>query len=236
MGSATSLSKRSSEIQEMFGAVAPRYDLLNHLLSASLDRLWRRRAAAAVTPTEGPILDLCCGTGDQAVAIHRRGGEVVAADFCVPMLALAQRKYRKLDRRPPVGLAGDALELPFAGARFAGVTVSFGLRNVTDLDGALAEIQRVLEPGGRAAILEFTVPRNRLLRGIYLFYFRRVLPLVGRLISPSRSAYSYLPESVLEFPQREGFVERMERAGLTGGAWSDLSGGIVALYTAQRAP
>ncbi len=231
---ATGLDKRGSAIREMFGAVAPRYDLLNHVLSASLDVVWRRRAAAALAAPAGPVLDLCCGTGDQALALRRRGARVVAADFCLPMLALAAGKYGKLEENRPRGLAGDALELPFPSARFAGATVAFGLRNVADLDLALAEILRVLAPGGAVAFLEFTLPRNRALKALYLFYFRRVLPAVGRLLSPRGSAYTYLPASVLDFPQRRSFLERMERAGFTDLAWQDLSAGAVALYTGRR--
>ncbi len=264
---ATGLDKRGSAIREMFGAVAPRYDLLNHVLSASLDVVWRRRAAAvllqaieasravrdtgasgatgaigaagasgaaaAAAPT-APVLDLCCGTGDQALALRRRGARVVAADFCLPMLSLAAGKYARLDGNRPRGLAGDALELPFPAGRFAGVTVAFGLRNVADLDRALAEILRVLVPGGAVALLEFTLPRNRVLKALYLFYFRRLLPAVGRLLSPRGSAYSYLPASVLDFPQRRGFVERMDRVGYSETAWEDLSAGTVALYTGRR--
>ncbi len=233
MESAAPLHKQSREIQEMFGAVAPRYDLLNHLLSASLDRVWRRRAAAAMAAATGPVLDLCCGTGDQALALHRRGRQVIAADFCLPMLALARRKYRRAGQGSPWGLAGDALGLPFPAESFAGVTVSFGLRNVADLDVALVEMHRVLEPGGCAAILEFTIPTNRLLRGGYLFYFRHLLPTIGRLVSASHSAYSYLPSSVLEFPQRQNFLDRMERAGFTATSYRELSAGIVALYTGR---
>ncbi len=255
---ATGLDKRGSAIRDMFGAVAPRYDLLNHVLSASLDVVWRRRAAAALllatgaaessgaaapsdasapfdaTVADAPVLDLCCGTGDQALALRRRGARVVAADFCLPMLALAAGKYERLDGNRPRGLAGDALALPFAAARFGGVTVAFGLRNVADLDLALVEILRVLAPGGAVAFLEFTLPRNRVLKALYLFYFRRVLPAVGRLLSPRGSAYSYLPASVLDFPQRRGFLERMRRAGFSNLAWEDLSAGTVALYTGRR--
>lgn len=235
MATATRVDKRETAIREMFGAVAPRYDLLNHLLSASLDHVWRRRAAAALELSGGEaVLDLCCGTGDQALALRRRGGRVTAADFCLPMLALARRKYRRLDGERPQGLAGDTLRLPFDDGCFDAVTVSFGLRNVADLDAALHEMVRVLRPRGRAAVLEFAVPANRLLRGPYLFYFRRLLPWIGRRLSPRGSAYSYLPASVLDFPQRRDFLARMTAAGFEAPSWSDLSGGIVALYTGSR--
>lgn len=222
-------------IQEMFAAVAPRYDLLNHLLSAGLDLVWRRRAAAALSLEPGSrALDLCCGTGDQAVVLQRQGARVVAADFCLPMLSLAESKYTYLNGSRPHGLAGDALAVPIASGSITGVTAAFGLRNVADLDSALAETVRVLEPGGRAALLEFALPRNPLLKGPYLFYFRRILPLVGRLVSPQGSAYTYLPASVESFPQRQEFVTRMLDAGFDTAAWKDLTGGIVCLYTGAK--
>jgi demethylmenaquinone methyltransferase/2-methoxy-6-polyprenyl-1,4-benzoquinol methylase len=238
------LDKSGRAIREMFAAVAPRYDLLNHVLSGALDVWWRRRAAAALAPRPGEeVLDLCCGTGDQARALARRGARVVAADFCLPMLALARGKLggRHGEPRPssrtgaPPRLAtADALALPFAGGRFAGATVSFGLRNVADLDRALAEIARVLVPDGRVALLEFALPERRMVRGPYLFYFRRVLPQIGALLSPRGSAYTYLPSSVVEFPQREGFIRRMREAGFERTRWRDLSGGTVCLYTGRK--
>jgi demethylmenaquinone methyltransferase/2-methoxy-6-polyprenyl-1,4-benzoquinol methylase len=244
----------------MFGAVARRYDLLNHLLSAGLDRWWRRQAAAAVlgpAPRQpvapgpraeedalaaGPgaaspllVLDLCAGTGDQALALARRGARVAAADFCLPMLALARRKFGRRADRPgaprPRPLAADALALPFRPGRFTAATVAFGLRNVADLDRALRELAATLAPGGRLAVLEFAVPAAAPLRALYLFYFRRVLPRIGRLFSDSRSAYDYLPSSVLAFPQRRGFLDRMAAAGFADLTWRDLAGGIVCLYS-----
>lgn len=229
------VDRSGAAIQEMFAAVAPRYDLLNHLLSAGLDRVWRRRAAAALSLEPGSrVLDLCCGTGDQAVVLQRRGARVVAADFCLPMLSLAEQKYADLNGSRPQGLAGDALAVPVASASVAGLTAAFGLRNVADLDAALAEGVRVLEPGGRAAFLEFALPRNPLLEAPYLFYFRRILPLIGRAVSPKGSAYTYLPASVENFPQRQDFVTRMLEAGFDTAAWKDLSGGIVCLYTGAK--
>jgi demethylmenaquinone methyltransferase/2-methoxy-6-polyprenyl-1,4-benzoquinol methylase len=235
MSTAVDLDKRGDAIRDMFGAVAPRYDLLNRLLSASLDLVWRRKAAESLSlDNSHPVLDLCCGTGDQALALRQRGARVVAADFCVPMLALASHKYERLEDRRPEGLAGDALSLPFAGELFSAATVSFGLRNVADLDAALSEIHRVLRPGGGVAFLEFTVPTARLIRGPYLFYFRKLLPWIGRRFSKRGSAYTYLPESVLDFPQREEFLERMAAAGFGELTCRDLSGGIVNLYTGKR--
>jgi demethylmenaquinone methyltransferase/2-methoxy-6-polyprenyl-1,4-benzoquinol methylase len=249
------LDKSGRAIRDMFAAVARRYDLLNHLLSAGLDLWWRRRAAAAALElAPGPpgssgsggspgalVLDLCAGTGDQALALRRRGARVAAADFCLPMLAIAQTKFRRGSRphrrqtasavAPPWPLAADALALPFPPGRFAAATVAFGLRNVADLDLALRELAAALAPGGRLAVLEFAVPRAAPLRALYLFYFRRVLPWIGRRLSDSSSAYDYLPSSVLGFPQRRGFLDRMAGAGFADLAWRDLAAGIVCLYT-----
>lgn len=229
----------------MFGRVAPRYDLLNHLLSGSLDRIWRRRLACDLgLPPGARVLDLCSGTGDQARALARRGYRVAAGDFCLPMLTRSRTKFgqRANDRNPrspriprPAPLQADALRLPFGDAGFDGATVSFGLRNVADLDRALAELARVLRPGGELGVLEFTIPVRRPVRALYLLYFRRLLPVVGRWLSADREAYGYLPESVLAFPQREGFVAHLTAAGFEDGRFESLSAGVLALYRARRA-
>jgi len=234
---AVPLDKSGRAIRDMFAGVAPRYDLLNHLLSGALDVVWRRRAARALAvPAGTAVLDLCCGTGDQALALDRRGARVSAADFCVPMLAIARRKLarRRRSGRPPAFLAADALALPFPAGRFGGATVSFGLRNVADLDAALRELAAALRPGAPLVVLEFAVPATRPLRAAYLVYFRRLLPRIARLLSPRASAYSYLPSSVLEFPQRRELLDRMAAAGLAELAWTDLAGGIVCLYRGVR--
>jgi len=250
------LDKRPEAIRGMFARVAPVYDLLNHLLSASLDHVSRRKAARAIDVGASPALDLCCGTGDQALALQRRGARVAAADFCLPMVVLARRKFAKRRRAravdspavaanggearvatapTPAPLVADALTLPFPTARFKAATVSFGLRNVVDLDAAIGELARVTAPGGQLAVLEFAVPRLRPLRALYLFYFRRLLPRIGRWISHDGGAYSYLPASVLAFPQRQELAERFRAAGFDDARWEDLAGGIVCLYSARRA-
>jgi demethylmenaquinone methyltransferase/2-methoxy-6-polyprenyl-1,4-benzoquinol methylase len=236
---AVPLDKSGQTVRDMFAGVAPRYDLLNHLLSGSLDLVWRRRAARALGAAPGAaVLDLCCGTGDQALALERRGARVAAADFCVPMLAIARRKLRRSKvrqaGRPPAFLAADALALPFPARRFGGATVTFGLRNVADLDAALGQLAAALRPGAPLVVLEFAIPQAPLLRAAYLLYFRRLLPAIGRLLSPRGAAYSYLPSSVLGFPQRRAFLDRMAAAGFGELASTDLSGGIVCLYRGVR--
>jgi demethylmenaquinone methyltransferase/2-methoxy-6-polyprenyl-1,4-benzoquinol methylase len=253
---ADGVDRSGAAIRDMFAGVAPRYDLLNHLLSGALDVVWRRRAAAALGLGPGArVLDLCCGTGDQAAAIGRRGPAVAAADFCLPMLALARRKLGRAENRanrgpgrraarrpgsrgptprPPAVLAADALALPFPEATFDGATVAFGLRNVADLDGALAGLGAALRPGGRLVVLEFALPANRALRALYLLYFRRVLPAIGRLLSPRGAAYRYLPASVVGFPQRRGFLERMAAAGFGDLSSRDLAAGVVCLYQGAK--
>jgi len=229
------VDKSGQAIERMFSAVAPRYDLLNRLLSANLDQRWRRQAAAALTlPNGAPVLDVCAGTGDQALALRKRTSTVLAADFSVPMLEIASRKFSRAPAPPPVGFASDTLQLPLASKTLEAVTVSFGLRNVADLDAALQEMYRVLRHEGETAILEFALPRSMLLREPYLFYFRSILPRIGALFSPRGAAYTYLPESVMQFPQREEFTRRMEDAGFRDATWQDLTGGIVCLYTGRR--
>ncbi|MES1243894.1 MAG: ubiquinone/menaquinone biosynthesis methyltransferase [Acidobacteriota bacterium] len=229
--SSAPLDKSGRAIQDMFAGVAPRYDLLNHVLSANLDVVWRRKAVEALdAPTGSEVLDLCCGTGDQSIALRKRGARVASADFCVPMLAIARRKFGRLGSPRPAPLAADALALPFPSGRFQGATVSFGLRNVADLDASLRQLARVLRPGGRLVVLELAVPVLPVLRQLYLFYFLRLLPWIGRVISPRGSAYSYLPSSVVSFPQRQEFLDKMAAAGFTDLSWQDLSAGTVCIY------
>jgi len=224
------LDKSAEAIRGMFAAVAPRYDLLNRLLSGCLDTVWRRRAARSLHDDARVVLDLCCGTGDQAVALRKHAAQtVVASDFCLPMLDLAADKFRRLEPRPQ-RLAGDALSLPFRGAVFDAVTVSFGLRNFADLDQGLREIHRVLRPQGQVRFLEFAMPQSRWLKVAYNLYLDRVLPALGALISPVPSAYRYLPDSVVAFPQRDELTERMRAAGFDHATWDNFSGGTVCLY------
>jgi demethylmenaquinone methyltransferase/2-methoxy-6-polyprenyl-1,4-benzoquinol methylase len=239
--SASLVDKRETRIRRMFGAIAPRYDLLNHLLSLNIDRYWRLRTTRLVSPQDdGPILDLCTGTGDLALAYGRATQErvpIIGADFCHEMLVLACQKTSKKQASDRVRyLEADAQRLPFPDNYFQIVTVAFGLRNITDTDRGLAEMVRVIRPGGRVAILEFSRPRGRLLGPLYRFYFRQVLPRIGQAISGSKdNAYHYLPASVLEFPDGEALAERLRHHGLTQVNWHPLTFGIAALYVGTKA-
>jgi demethylmenaquinone methyltransferase/2-methoxy-6-polyprenyl-1,4-benzoquinol methylase len=219
----------------MFTAIAPRYDFLNHLLSLNVDRAWRRAAVRRLAwerKPDGTYLDLCAGTLDLAATLARApgfAGAVVGADFVVPMLA---RGKGKAARARPVG--ADALALPFANGRFDGAMCAFGVRNLADLDAGLEEAHRVLRPGARFVVLEFTTPRFAPLRALFLFYFRRVLPAIGRAVSKHRDAYTYLPESVLEFPDPEAFARRLSAAGFRAVGYDILSGGICAIHHGTR--
>lgn len=222
-------------VRGIFRDIAPRYDLLNHLLSLNIDRRWRRRAVDDLgweAAPAGRYLDLCAGTLDLAAELAtRRGfaGSVVGADFVLPMLVRGQGKAERVQP-----LNADALELPFAGATFDGATVGFGVRNLIDLDAGLREAARVLRPGARLVILEFTTPPRQPLRGLYFFYFRRILPLIGRLVSKHRTAYTWLPESVLAFPEPDALSERMREAGFGEVRYRRMMGGICAVHVGVR--
>jgi demethylmenaquinone methyltransferase/2-methoxy-6-polyprenyl-1,4-benzoquinol methylase len=222
---------KRSYVRDMFTAIAPRYDLLNHLLSLNVDRGWRRRAVARLAwerAPSGTFLDACAGTLDLAAELAAQpgfSGRVVGADFVVPMLRLGRGKDRDLR---PVG--ADTLRLPFMDGAFDGGTVGFGIRNLVDVDAGFRELRRVLKPGARLVVLDFTLPRASPLRALYLFYFRRVLPLIGRMVSKHTDAYSYLPDSVLQFPTPEALAERMHRAGFGHVEYERLTLGVAAVH------
>lgn len=232
--------EKASAVRRMFSAIARRYDLLNHLLSLDRDRAWRRRAVDALLASRsepgvlaGRYLDGCAGTFDFALELAtRRGfaGSVIAFDFALPMM---QAGRRKLERAPVEPVCADALRLPFPDAAFDGATVGFGVRNLADLDAGLRELRRVLRPGATLVVLEFAVPRRQPFRALYLFYFQHLLPRVGRAISGHDTAYSYLPASVLEFPEPPELARRMEAAGFRGVRWENYFGGIVAAHVGR---
>jgi demethylmenaquinone methyltransferase/2-methoxy-6-polyprenyl-1,4-benzoquinol methylase len=234
------LDKREVRIRTMFGAIAPTYDLLNHLLSLNIDRYWRWRTTRLVPPAaDGPILDLCTGTGDLALAYDRAAGQrlpIVGADFCREMLDRAVVKTAKREASERIRyVEADAQQLPFPDGTFQIACVAFGLRNVTDADRGIAEMVRVTRPGGRVAILEFSQPRHWFFGRMYRFYFRRILPFVGQTLSRSKdNAYRYLPASVMEFPDGEALAQRLRGHGLTDVRWYPFTFGIATLYVGTR--
>ncbi len=232
---ARSEGEAARQVREMFGRIAPRYDLLNHLLSASFDRLWRARTAHAVAKLlRRPgvrVLDLCCGTGDLTLALARaaQASRITGADFVHGMLTRAAEKSSRSGSRASY-VEADALAMPFPAASFDLVTSAFGFRNLANYQRGLAEIHRLLAPGGEAGILEFCEPRGAVMGPLYRFYFRHLLPRIGGAISGDAAAYQYLPSSVARFPEPEDLSEQMRRAGFRTVTFERWTGGIVALH------
>lgn len=259
---------RERQVRTLFSEIAPRYDLLNHVLSLNIDRRWRKKAVAEVQaglgrlaadsgaggpdgegsvggadgaapsgsqPRDGfRILDACAGTYDLSLELARSkgfGGQIVASDFAAPMLVAGKGKLGERGIDP---LCADTLRLPFADATFDAAMVAFGVRNLSDVAAGFREFARVLRPGATLVVLEFTTPPNPLLRHGYLFYFHRVLPLIGRLVSGHPWAYTYLPESVKEFPEPDALAGLLTSAGFSTSRWRYLSGGIAAIHVGVR--
>jgi demethylmenaquinone methyltransferase/2-methoxy-6-polyprenyl-1,4-benzoquinol methylase len=227
-------------VQEMFGAIAGRYDLLNHLLSASVDRYWRRQAVRLIrslSPNSGDrCLDICTGTGDLAIAISEQLKlETIGTDFCHPMLVESLPKVSRPSAGPAIRIAeADAQQLPFPDNSFQFTTVAFGVRNVESLELALEEMFRVLVPGGTALVLEFSKPVIPGFRQLFDFYFTYVLPRVGALISGVDGPYQYLPASVRRFPSQSEFVSLINEAGFTQVEYRNLTGGVAALHWGRK--
>jgi len=227
----------SRRVQEMFAGIAHRYDFLNHFLSASSDVRWRNLTVRKVRELAGSVspricLDVCSGTGDLALALHRGlGCEVIASDFCHPMLIRATPKF---SGRPLRNVEADALSLPFCDRVFDVLTIAFGLRNLEDPLKGLVEMRRVLRPGGALVILEFSKPVIPVLKEVFNFYFRYILPRLGAAISGDSGAYQYLPDSVRSFPAQKELVEMLQNAGFQDAGYRNLSGGIAALHWARN--
>jgi demethylmenaquinone methyltransferase/2-methoxy-6-polyprenyl-1,4-benzoquinol methylase len=228
----------AAAVRDMFTSIAPRYDLLNHVLSMNIDRVWWNRTARtfaeALRHPNAQVLDLCCGTGDMTFALHRRmkgaDSALFGADFSHAMLVRAAEKSGSRNIR---WIEADALNLPFVADKFQLVTAAFGFRNLANYDRGLAEIYRVLAAGGEVGILDFGEPKG-LLGKLYRIYFRRVLPAIGTLISGVSGPYSYLPASVLRFPSPEEMLQRMREAGFTEVSWTPYSFGIAGLYRGKK--
>jgi demethylmenaquinone methyltransferase/2-methoxy-6-polyprenyl-1,4-benzoquinol methylase len=232
-GRETSAQDHARRVREMFARISPRYDLLNHLLSANIDIRWRRRVVRKLQPqlrSDAKVLDVGCGTGDLSIELFEESGaQVTGIDFCRPMLELAQVKAPHLRF-----VEGDALRLPFSDAAFDCVTVAFALRNLASVEQGLAELKRVLKPGGMVAVLEFSQPTVPGIRHLVRFYYWRLLPWIGGLLSGLRSAYEYLPDSILRFPDQQRLASMMRAAGFAEVEFENLSGGVAALHTGRR--
>ncbi len=242
---APAVDKSGDRVKRMFGEIAPRYDLLNHLLSGNVDRYWRWRTTRIVPPqltgplADAPILDLCTGTGDLAIAYDKAAKgrlKITAADFCPQMLVIGEEKGDKQKRNDRIEwVEADANNLQFANNTYQLVTAAFGLRNVSNTDAGLSEMTRVTKPGGKVAVLEFTTPRWQPFKAFYGWYFRNVLPRIGQAVMRNNSAaYEYLPESVGAFYEYEELTERMEAAGLKNVHFRPLTLGIATLYIGEK--
>lgn len=225
----------SHAVKEMFAGIAGRYDLLNHVLSLNIDKRWRRKVRNLLQPIldneNAVVLDVACGTGDLSLELAQNGkASVIGTDFCRPMLAVAQEKNGGIATAIPY-VEADAMQLSFADNSFDAVTIAFGLRNLPNYDNGLKELNRILKPGGTLVILECSHPPLPGFRQLYHFYFGRVLPRIGGLVSGSRGAYEYLPDSVSKFPEQKTLVGMMEKAGFSNVKYQNLTGGISAIHS-----
>lgn len=226
----------SAAVRQMFAAIAGRYDLLNHLLSLNIDRRWRRRVRAEIAEVleiEGAIvLDVACGTGDLSIELARHArARVIGTDFCRPMIERARIKSSEL-QLPYV--EADAMRLPVGDETFDAVTIAFGLRNLSDTTDGLRELYRVLKPHGKLVVLEFSSPIVPGFRQLFNFYFNSVLPAIGGLVSGSRSAYTYLPNSVSRFPDQKALASLLRETGFKNVSFRNLTGGVAAIHTGDK--
>lgn len=232
----SNLSKKN-QVEEMFDSISPRYDLLNHLLSANIDKAWRKRAIRMLAKYKPQtILDVATGTADFAIAAQElQPLKITGIDLSEGMLKIGQQKVDKLGLNHLIELhKADSEALPFDDDRYDAATVGFGVRNFENLDKGLKEIYRVLKPRGVLVVLEFSRPKNKLFGSVYLFYFTKILPFLGRMVSRNQKAYTYLPESVKSFPDGEDFVNELKAAGFKNCSCTPLTMGIASIYTAQK--
>lgn len=227
---------KAARVRQMFSEIAPRYDFLNHALSLNIDKRWRKfvvkKLEDRLSRQGARALDLCCGTGDLALELGKLA-PTFGVDFCHPMLKIGLEKVRASGRR--VALAeGDALRVPAQDQSFDAVTMAFGLRNLESLEAGLVEIYRLLKPGGRAAVLEFSRPQLPIFRELFHLYFTRVLPRIGNAISGSRCAYQYLPDSVMAFPDQKKLASLMREVGFSNVTYYNLFGGVAAVHVGDR--
>ena len=229
--------KKKQQVEQMFDNIAPRYDFLNHFLSLGIDKLWRKKAINILSGYKtGSLLDVATGTGDFAIAaLKLKPSKIVAFDLSEQMLNVGRAKAEKLGVSNIIRFVkGDSEAMPFSDRQFDAITVAFGVRNFENLEKGLREFHRVLKPQGVALILEFSKPRYFPFKQLYLFYFFTILPLVGRLVSKDRSAYSYLPESVMAFPDDQRFLSVLKNCGFTKTRQKRLTFGIATIYIAQK--
>ncbi|MBX3282083.1 MAG: bifunctional demethylmenaquinone methyltransferase/2-methoxy-6-polyprenyl-1,4-benzoquinol methylase UbiE [Acidobacteria bacterium] len=238
----TSRSLREAEhsraVREMFGGIASRYDLLNHLLSLNIDKGWRRKVANELRPilddASASVLDIACGTGDLSLELASGAkASIAGTDFCRPMLKIAQHKVSTAKKTIPL-IEADAMELPFCDGGFEAATIAFGLRNLPNVENGLAELFRILRPKGKLVVLEFSQPVIPGIRQAFDLYFTRILPRIGGLVSGSRGAYEYLPDSVRGFPPQKELAALMERTGFVNVRYRNLTGGIAAIHIGER--
>ena len=228
--------KHAEAVREMFSGIARRYDLLNHLLSLNIDKRWRRRVRTGLSDIlddpNATVLDVACGTGDLSIELQTDSkAKVIGTDFCRPMLSIAAEKATSIPF-----VEGDAMRLGFADNSFDAVTIAFGLRNLSNVADGLVELHRILKPGGKLVVLEFSSPVVPGFRSIFNFYFANILPRIGGVVSGSRDAYEYLPDSVSKFPDQKLLVEMMHETGFSKADYENLTGGIAAIHIGLKKP
>lgn len=235
----STLSKDKSDISKMFDSIAPKYDFLNHFLSMGIDKSWRRKLIRKVKESGAKYaLDLACGTGDITYGLYRCNIDALGMDISQKMLEIAKKRYQRDIKSERPGLFdftfGAADEITQDDNEYDAVTISFGIRNFDNREKCIEEIYRVLKPGGMVAILEFTIPEKRIWKFIYTTYFKKVLPTIGKIVSKNKAAYTYLPISAFEFPQREVFCKELTKGGFKNVHFTEMTGGVACLYIGTK--